>query len=133
MGVENRVQASWHSDPRKELDVVELYVPFSNLEIANYEAIGIAPRGRGAELVDEEATAPNGDIPVCPSGGAMTSNPIGATGLVRVAEAALQVMNDAGDHQIEGARTALATAVGGIDQFATALVLSASLNGETAR
>ena len=59
----------------------------------------------------------------------MTSNPIGATGLVRVAEAALQVMNDAGEHQVEGATTALATAVGGIDQFATVMVLDASIDG----
>lgn len=119
------------TDPRKQLDVVELYAPFSNLEIAGYEAIGLAPRGRGAELVEEEATALGGDIPVCPSGGAMTSNPIGATGLVRVAEAALQVMNDAGDHQVEGATTALATAVGGIDQFATVMILDASIDGGT--
>ena len=117
------------TSPRRDIDVVELYAPFANLEIANYEALGLAPRGRGADLVDERATELGGDIPVCPSGGPMTSNPIGATGLVRVAEAALQVMNDAGEHQVEGATVAVATAAGGINQFATVAVLDASIDG----
>jgi acetyl-CoA C-acetyltransferase len=112
------------SDPRGELDVIEVYAPFSNLEVAYYEAMGLAETGRGIELVESRATEMDGDIPVCPSGGCMTANPIGATGLVRAGEAALQVMGRAGDHQVDGARTALATACGGIDQFYTAAVLS---------
>jgi acetyl-CoA C-acetyltransferase len=113
------------TDPRRELDVVEVYAPFANLEIAYYEALQLAPRGRGIELVETGATAMDGDIPVVPSGGCMTANPIGATGLVRFGEAALQVMGRAGDHQVDGAQLALATACGGIDQFYTAAVLAA--------
>jgi acetyl-CoA C-acetyltransferase len=113
------------ADPRKQLDVVEVYAPFSNLEIAYYESLRLAPSGRGIELVETGATAMDGDIPVVPSGGCMTANPIGATGLVRFGEAALQVMGRAGDHQVDGARTALATACGGIDQFYTAAILAA--------
>ncbi|MGW3606336.1 thiolase C-terminal domain-containing protein [Micromonospora sp. NPDC005161] len=111
-------------DPRSELDVVEVYAPFASLEVAYYESLGLAKKGRGIELVEQEATSMTGDIPVCPSGGCMTSNPIGATGLVRFGEAAIQVMGRAGDHQVDGARTALATACGGIDQFYTSAVLS---------
>jgi acetyl-CoA C-acetyltransferase len=111
------------TDPRAELDVVEVYAPFSNLEIGYYESLRLAAPGRGIELVETGATAMDGDIPVVPSGGCMTANPIGATGLVRFGEAALQVMGRAGDHQVDGARTALATACGGIDQFYTAAVL----------
>lgn len=111
------------SDPRRQFDVIEVYAPFSNLEVAYYESMGLAPSGHGIELVETEATAMGGDIPVCPSGGCMTANPIGATGLVRFGEAALQVMGEAGDHQVDGARLALATACGGIDQFYTAAVL----------
>jgi acetyl-CoA C-acetyltransferase len=117
--------ASGIADPRRELDVVEVYAPFSNLEIAYYESMSLAPPRRGIDLVESEATALGGDIPVCPSGGCMTSNPIGATGLVRFGEAAWQVMGRAGEHQVDGARTALATACGGIDQFYTAAVLGA--------
>lgn len=110
-------------DPRHQVDVVEMYAPFSNIEVASYSALGLAPRGQGFRLVDEEATALGGDIPVCPSGGVQASNPIGATGLVRFAEAALQVTGRAGDHQVDGARTAVATATGGITQFFTVAVL----------
>jgi acetyl-CoA C-acetyltransferase len=112
-------------NPRRELDVVEVYAPFANLEIGYYESLRLAPPGRGIDLVETGATAMDGDIPVVPSGGCMTANPIGATGLVRFGEAALQVMGRAGDHQVDGARTALATACGGIDQFYTAAILAA--------
>jgi acetyl-CoA C-acetyltransferase len=116
------------TDPRRELNVVEVYAPFSNLEIAYYESLGLAPSGRGIELVETGATAMDGDIPVVPSGGCMTANPIGATGLVRFGEAALQVMGRAGGHQVDGTQLALATACGGIDQFYTAAVLAAQPN-----
>ncbi|UGQ55420.1 thiolase domain-containing protein (plasmid) [Rhodococcus qingshengii] len=115
-------------NPRRELDVVEVYAPFSNLEIAYYEALGLAEKGRGIELVESGATSMNGDIPVVPSGGCMTANPIGATGLVRFGEAALQVMGRAGEHQVDGAQLALSTACGGIDQFYTTAILSSSAN-----
>jgi acetyl-CoA C-acetyltransferase len=111
------------TDPRRDFDVIEMYAPFPHTEILSYEAIGIAESGAGATLVDEGATEIDGDIPVCPSGGCQASNPIGASGLVRVAEAALQVMGEAGEHQIENASRALATATGGINQFFTCVVL----------
>lgn len=111
------------SDPRRELDAVELYAPFVHTEILSYEALGLAEPGKGAQLVEDGATGLAGDIPVCPSGGCQASNPIGASGLVRVAEAALQVMGEAGEHQIDGARRTLATATGGINQFFTCIVL----------
>lgn len=114
------------TDPRRQLDVVEMYSPFANLEVAYYEAIGLAPPGRGIDLVESEATSMTGEVPVCPSGGCMTANPIGATGLVRFGEAAWQVMERAADHQVDGARTAFASACGGIDQFYTAAILSSS-------
>ncbi len=113
------------TDPLKQLDVIEVYAPFSNIEVVTYEALGLTGIGRGWELVENEATTMTGEVAVCPSGGCMTSNPIGATGLVRFVEAAIQVAGKAGEHQVEGARTALATATGGINQFFTAAVLSA--------
>ena len=114
------------TDPLNQLDVIEVYAPFSNLEVGYYESMRLAPTGRGIELVETEATALGGKIPVCPSGGCMTANPIGATGLVRFGEAAIQVMGRAGAHQVDGAKTALATACGGIDQFYTAAILAST-------
>jgi acetyl-CoA C-acetyltransferase len=43
----------------------------------------------------------------------LSTNPVGASALIRVAEAALQVMDEAGERQVPGARRALATGYGG--------------------
>lgn len=51
------------------------------------------------------------------SGGVLSSNPIGASGMLRFAEAALQVMGEAGKHQVAGARRALGHAYGGGSRF----------------
>ena len=55
----------------------------------------------------------DGDLPMNPSGGVLCTNPIGATGLIRVAEASMQVRGVAGERQVEGVRTALTTGFGG--------------------
>ena len=66
-----------------------------------------------------------GELPVCPYGGVLCTNPIGATGLIRVAEAALQVMGKAGDRQVPNARKALAHAWGAVIGFHTLMALGA--------
>ena len=43
----------------------------------------------------------------------LSSNPIGASGMIRFAEAAMQVRGMAGEHQVDGARNALGHAYGG--------------------
>jgi acetyl-CoA C-acetyltransferase len=56
----------------------------------------------------------------------MAANPVGATALIRLAECALQVMGAAGERQVPGAATAVATGQGGSTQFSTCTVLSGS-------
>jgi len=55
----------------------------------------------------------------------LCSNPIGVTGLVRVADAALQVMGKAGEGQVAGVQNALSTAIGGSVQFVNCTILGA--------
>jgi acetyl-CoA C-acetyltransferase len=55
-----------------------------------------------------------GEVPFCPSGGTLCSNTIGASGLARVAEAAIQIMGKGGARQVPNVKNALATAGGGI-------------------
>jgi len=105
------------SDPRRELDMAEVYVPFSWFEPMWMENLGFAPEGQGWKMVYEGATALDGDMPINPSGGVLSSNPIGASGLLRFAEAAMQVRGQAGEHQVEGARKALGHAYGGGSQY----------------
>jgi acetyl-CoA C-acetyltransferase len=112
------------SDPLKEIDVAELYNAFTIQEIMEYEAIGLAKKGEGWKLLEEDITSFHGSLPVCPSGGILSTNPIAASGLIRVAEAALQVMGKAGERQIAGVKTAIAHAWGGALQFHGLMVLS---------
>ncbi|MCB1689518.1 MAG: thiolase domain-containing protein [Halioglobus sp.] len=107
------------TDPRKDLDCAEVYVPFSWYEPMWLENLGFAPEGEGWKLTMEGATSldEGGDIPWNCSGGVLSSNPIGASGMIRFAEAARQVRGDAGAHQVEGAKLALGHAYGGGAQF----------------
>ena len=118
------------SDPRNDFDCAEVYVPFSWYEPMWLENLGFAEEGTGWELTMKGATSldENGDIPWNCSGGVLSSNPIGASGMIRFAEAALQVRGDAGAHQVEGARTALGHAYGGGAQFFAMWVVSADKN-----
>ena len=105
------------TDPRRQIDVAEIYVPFSWFEPMWLENLGFAPEGEGWKMTVEGATALGGDLPVNASGGVLSTNPIGASGMLRFAEAALQVRGQAGEHQVDGARVALGHAYGGGSQF----------------
>jgi acetyl-CoA C-acetyltransferase len=105
------------TNPREEIDCAEIYVPFSWFEPMWMENLGFAPEGEGWKMTYEGATALDGDLPVNMSGGVLSSNPIGASGMLRFAEAALQVRGEAGEHQVDGARLALGHAYGGGSQY----------------
>lgn len=100
-------------EPAKQIDLVELYQPYSFGGIIWIEDMGIAPEGKGAEYIWSGATDMGGEIPFNPSGGVICTNPIGATGLIRCAEAALQLMGKAGTHQVADAKIAVSTGFGG--------------------
>jgi acetyl-CoA C-acetyltransferase len=105
------------SDPRREIDVAEVYVPFSWYEPMWLENLGFAEEGEGWRLTEQGVTELGGELPWNPSGGVLSTNPIGASGLLRFAEAAMQVRGQAGEHQVEGAKVALGHAYGGGSQF----------------
>jgi acetyl-CoA C-acetyltransferase len=118
------------TDPLDEIDIAEIYVPFSWFEPMWLENLGFAAEGEGWRLTEAGETAIGGRLPVNPSGGVLSSNPIGASGLLRFAEAAMQVMGRAGEHQVDGARTALGHAYGGGSQFYAMWVVGADKPGE---
>ncbi|HEY9523477.1 MAG TPA: thiolase domain-containing protein [Thermopolyspora sp.] len=105
------------TDPRRDIDVAEVYVPFSWYEPMWLENLGFAAEGEGWKLTEAGHTALDGDIPWNASGGVLSSNPIGASGLIRFAEAAQQVRGRAGEHQVPDVRRALGHAYGGGAQF----------------
>jgi len=120
------------TDPRRQIDCAELYVPFSWYEPMWLEGHLIAAQGVGCKMTDEGATALDGDFPVNCSGGVLSSNPIGASGMIRCLEAANQVRGTAGDYQVDGARLALGHAYGGAAQYFAMWIVSADLQPDLA-
>jgi acetyl-CoA C-acetyltransferase len=114
------------TDPLAQIDAAEIYVPFSWFEPMWLENLGFAAPGQGWRLTAAGETEIGGALPVNPSGGVLCSNPIGASGMLRFAEAALQVMGLAGDHQVPGAKTALGHAYGGGSQYFSMWVVAAA-------
>lgn len=112
-------------EPTKEIQVGELYAPFSSTELHVIEAAGFCNVGESFRRINggEFGLGHRGPV-VNPSGGVMCANPIAVTGLVRAGEASLQVTGRAGEHQVEGADVAIATAIGGDHQFYAATVLA---------
>ncbi|HJR90592.1 MAG TPA: thiolase domain-containing protein [Aeromicrobium sp.] len=113
------------TSPIDEIDAAEIYVPFSWFEPMWLENLGFAEEGSGWKLTEAGETSMTGKIPVNSSGGVLSSNPIGASGMLRFAEASLQVRGMAGEHQIDGARRALGHAYGGGSQFFSMWVVGA--------
>lgn len=107
------------TNPLEEIDMAEVYVPFSWYEPMWLENLGFAKEGEGWKLTLDGVTSldQGGKCPWNCSGGVLSSNPIGASGMIRFAEAALQVRGMAGERQVQGCKTALGQAYGGGAQF----------------
>ncbi len=110
------------SNPGDALDVVELSDQYAYQRPMWLEGLGIAEEKKGAEWL-----AQNGDSgpAVNPSGGMLAGNPMMLGGLVRAAEAALQLKGEAGEHQVAEAKRALAHGVmGPAGQFHSVAIFS---------
>ena len=113
------------TNPLEQIDMVEMYVPFSWYEPMWLENLGFAAEGEGWKMTENGTTQMDGALPVNCSGGVLSTNPIGASGMIRFGEAAMQVRGQAGDHQVDGVNTALGHAYGGAAQFFAMWVVSA--------
>jgi acetyl-CoA C-acetyltransferase len=113
------------TNPAEEIDVVEMYVPFAWFEPMWLENLGFVPRDEGWRWVEDGKTDLTGSLPINPSGGVLSTNPIGASGMIRFAESAMQVMGKAGEHQIDGVRKSVGHAYGGGSQFFAMWLLGA--------
>lgn len=125
---ERAYQQAGVTDPANQIDVAELYAPFSSVELHAIEAAGLAGKGETPDALRDGRFALGSDgVVVNPSGGVLCSNPIAVTGTIRAGEAANQVLGRAGAHQVPGARIAVASAIGGDHQFYSSIVLTPDL------
>lgn len=97
-----------------DMDFAEVHDCFTIAELLIYEALGIAPQGRGIEALESGAVYRGGKIPVNLSGGLKAKgHPVGATGVSMHAIAYRQLTGCADDMQVEGAVTGLVFNMGG--------------------
>ena len=113
------------TEPRQEIHIAEPYDPFDYKVLHHLEGLQLADRGKAVELYLDGTAAPDGDMPVCPSGGLLgVGNPIAAAGLMKIAELFWQLRGEAGDRQVAGSpKRGLAQAWGDLMQVGTVVVM----------
>jgi benzoylsuccinyl-CoA thiolase BbsB subunit len=99
----------------EDMDVAEIHDAFSIAEMMVYESLGFCGKGEGARLIEDGSTWVNsGGIAVNPGGGLLSrGHPIGATGLLQVAEIVWQLRGEAGKRQQENANVGVIETMGG--------------------
>ncbi|HXW34903.1 MAG TPA: thiolase family protein [Acidimicrobiales bacterium] len=92
-----------------DVNVAELYDPFSFEIIRQLEVFGFCNEGEGGSFVEEGNIAPRGSIPVTTDGGTMSySHPgIAAQQLQRVIRGVEQLRGTCATHQVEGAEVVI--------------------------
>lgn len=109
----------------EDIDVAELHDAFQILEIAESEETGLFPRGQGHIAAREGKTEIHGEMPINTSGGLKAKgHPLGATGVSQIVELVKQLRGEAGERQVEGAKTALAINFGGFGNNVVATILT---------
>ena len=97
-----------------DIDFAEIHDAFTIVELISYEDLGFCEKGKGQELIRNNATALDGKLPVNASGGLKAKgHPISATGVAQIVEITEQLRGEAGDRQITKAKIGLAQNIGG--------------------
>ncbi|MDY6852327.1 MAG: thiolase family protein, partial [Thermodesulfobacteriota bacterium] len=63
-------------EPLKEIDVMELYLPYSFAGLSWIESLGLCKKGEAPKLLWDGVTDMGGELPINPSGGVLSSNAI---------------------------------------------------------
>lgn len=109
------------SDPKSAFDVVEVSDQYAYQLPMWAEGIGLCDDGKGAQWLDADGPSKNN---VNLSGGMLAGNPLILGGFVRAAEAVFQLRGEAGDRQVDHAKTAIAHGVmGPAGQFHSVVTL----------
>ena len=97
-----------------DLDFAEVHDCFTIAELMIYEAMGLAPKGRGRKAVDDATVMADGSLPINLSGGLKAKgHPIGATGVSMHVLAAMQLVDQAGAMQKKDAALGCVFNMGG--------------------
>ena len=99
-----------------KLSLVEIHDAFSVVGALSLEAMGFSKRGRGSKDAKDGKFRRGSELPINTFGGLKArGHPVGATGVYQIAEAYLQLTDQAGKNQVDGARYAATQNIGGVD------------------
>ena len=108
----------------QHIDLAEVHDCFTIAEIIATEDLGFVEKGGGGRFVLDGKTALTGALPVNTSGGLKAKgHPVGATGVGQICDLVIQMRGEAGDRQVERARTGLAQNLGGSGATAVVSIL----------
>lgn len=125
--IESTIQASKqaHSMARtspSQIDVAEIHDAFSVCELMVLEDLGLAQKGKSAEMVEQLYKTNNKKIN--PRGGLIgAGHPLGATGVAQIAEIAAHLQGTAGKRQIDDAKIGLVQNMSAAATSSTVLVM----------
>lgn len=106
---------------RDDVDVLQLYDPFSVVTLCLLEEYGFCDRGAAGALMRSGACSPGGALPTNTGGGQLSGFYL--QGMTPLAEGIVQVRGAGGDRQVAGATTALVAGIGGRIDHHACLVL----------
>ena len=106
-----------------DVDICQVYDAFTSMVLLTLESLGFCGRGEGGAFVEDGKLRVGGALPTNTDGGGLSACHPGMRGMFLLVEAVRQLRGEAGDRQVDGARTACVSATGGwFSSAATALL-----------
>lgn len=97
-----------------DIDLAEVYDAFSYMEPLWLEGMGFCDKCAGPEMVERNKFVMGSKLPVNPSGGRISANPVQVAGMMAMIDAVWQLRGEAGKRQVKGAETALVHGINGM-------------------
>ncbi len=98
----------------KQIDAIETHDCFTITEYLALEHFGITAPGKAWQAIESGQISMQGSLPVNPGGGLIgCGHPVGATGIRMMLDAYKQITNQAGDYQVDNAKTVATLNIGG--------------------
>ena len=109
-----------------DVDVCEIYDPFSFEIIRQFEAFGFCAEGEGGPFVESGVMAPDGQFPTCTDGGTMSHSHTGVSQMLqKVVQAVRQVRGEA-PNQVQDAEVAICSSAGSGSMFNPVLLVGSN-------
>ena len=102
--------------PASKISLIETHDAFSVVGALSLEAMGLSKKGTAPRDAMEGRFNLDGEVPINTFGGLKArGHPVGATGVYQIAEAYLQLTDNAGKNQVSDADYAVTQNIGGVD------------------